>query len=907
MLIVEKISKVYKSKKGQKTKALENVSFNLPKKGLFFILGKSGSGKSTLLNILGGLDKYDKGNIIIDGKSTKKFRSKDFDYYRNTYIGFIFQEFNLLEEYDVYDNILISTKLQHKKTSKVDLDNILKKVDMEGLGKRKVNELSGGQKQRTAIARALIKNPQIILADEPTGSLDEETGKQIFRLLKEISQDKLVIVVSHDRDSAITYADGIIELKDGQVISNNVPIVYVDDHFFKSKKSKLPFLSSLKFSLLNLFAKKIKLIFTIILIAMSLIFFGTSKVLSHFDIEESYANTMVDTNEEYITINKGTYGDYEKKWFSEGKDIPLLDEDIKFIDSKIDNKLYKKYKLIEDNSLVHFETNYRDFLSKEEKSIYYMMIPNDLSYIESDANFIKNKILGHYPTNYDEVMIHSYFADCLMKMGIALYNDTNSTSFKQEYYYPTSYEELINDGKYFKLGSTKVKISGIILDDTKKYEELKTKSIKEISSFYEDDTYYKLANRNNIYYEFTAKIPNISRDIYVMEGFTNNIKLKKNIVIDNNSYEVRPIIGENGYYTEGTYSYLDKKINIYNGSKYQIIDKLNDNELVITESFLDGISNSKYTKLKNDYLKNYQDKVKTINIENKEIEERNKKKLEEYNEMLENGIEVEYPNLEQLKEFDYKSDEELLSEFVSNYLKENNIMNINLKLNIKNTMYSYKKTYTYDNLKIVGINLNDDTIYMGNNIANEVMHNNSYPTAIMLRSNNAKEIEKIFKNFPLENSKYYNVTSYSNIIIAISQSLNGLSYIAFYASIIFGIFALILLTNFIINSITANKKNIGTLRALGTRKLDTFKIFFNEGLIIGTISLLIAITIIYIEIFYLNNYISSKLFFDIKIVMFKPDNLLILIISVLGIIFLSSLLTVGKITKMKPIDAILNK
>ena len=150
---------------------------------MVFILGKSGSGKSTLLNILGGLDNCDSGEIYVDSKKISNFKENDYDYYRNTYVGFIFQEFNLIEEYNVYDNISLGLKLQKEKVKKEQLDQILEQVGLTGLGLRKINELSGGQKQRVAIARALIKNPNMILADEPTGSLDSETGKQIFDLL----------------------------------------------------------------------------------------------------------------------------------------------------------------------------------------------------------------------------------------------------------------------------------------------------------------------------------------------------------------------------------------------------------------------------------------------------------------------------------------------------------------------------------------------------------------------------------------------------------------------------------------------------------------------------------------------------------------------------------------------------
>jgi ABC-type lipoprotein export system ATPase subunit/ABC-type antimicrobial peptide transport system permease subunit len=214
------VCKSYSVKGAPTVHALDHVSLDFEDKGLVFILGKSGSGKSTLLNCIGGLDRIDSGEIIIKGKSSKKFTQSEFDSYRNTYLGFIFQEYNILNEFTVGQNIALAFQLQGKKATQQDIDNILKEVDLEGLSKRKPNELSGGQKQRVAIARALIKNPEIILADEPTGALDSATGRSVFDTLKKLSETHLVIVVSHDRDFAELYGTRVIELKDGKVISD---------------------------------------------------------------------------------------------------------------------------------------------------------------------------------------------------------------------------------------------------------------------------------------------------------------------------------------------------------------------------------------------------------------------------------------------------------------------------------------------------------------------------------------------------------------------------------------------------------------------------------------------------------------------------------------------------------------
>ena len=220
MLEIRNVTKVYRSKTGEQVVALNNVSISFPETGMIFILGKSGSGKSTLLNVIGGLDGYDNGEFVIMGKSSKDFAGSDFDAYRNTFIGFIFQEYNILDDFSVGANIGLALELQGKKATNETINAILQQVDLVNYANRKPNELSGGQKQRIAIARALVKDPQIIMADEPTGALDSNTGKQIFDTLKELSKKKLVLIVSHDRDFAERYADRIIELADGNIISD---------------------------------------------------------------------------------------------------------------------------------------------------------------------------------------------------------------------------------------------------------------------------------------------------------------------------------------------------------------------------------------------------------------------------------------------------------------------------------------------------------------------------------------------------------------------------------------------------------------------------------------------------------------------------------------------------------------
>ena len=219
MIRVENLTKIYKTKRRESTKALDNISFTLPDKGLVFIIGKSGSGKSTLLNLLGGLDKITSGDICCFGNSLKNMSTYDQENYRNTLVGFIFQDFHLIDDLTVYDNIKLALDLQNITDFAV-IDEALKKVDLEGYGNRYPTEISGGQKQRVAIARALVKNPKVILADEPTGNLDSKTTSQIIGLLKEISKEKLIVTVSHNLLDAYEYADRVLELSDGKILND---------------------------------------------------------------------------------------------------------------------------------------------------------------------------------------------------------------------------------------------------------------------------------------------------------------------------------------------------------------------------------------------------------------------------------------------------------------------------------------------------------------------------------------------------------------------------------------------------------------------------------------------------------------------------------------------------------------
>ena len=239
MLELRKITKIYATDDFKQT-ALDNVSITFKKNEFVSILGPSGSGKTTLLNIIGGLDEYTDGDLIINNVSTKKYKDTDWDSYRNHSIGFVFQSYNLIPHQSILQNVELALTLSgvNKKERRKRAKEALAKVGLADHMNKRPNQMSGGQMQRVAIARALVNNPDIVLADEPTGALDSKTSEQIMELLKEVAEDRLVIMVTHNAEIAKKYSTRIIELKDGQIINDTDPVIEEERKVKQNSKTK---------------------------------------------------------------------------------------------------------------------------------------------------------------------------------------------------------------------------------------------------------------------------------------------------------------------------------------------------------------------------------------------------------------------------------------------------------------------------------------------------------------------------------------------------------------------------------------------------------------------------------------------------------------------------------------------
>ena len=272
MLQLKNITKEYMAGE-DKVEALRGINIEFRNNEFVSILGPSGCGKTTLLNIIGGLDQYSDGDLIIDERSTKEFKDRDWDTYRNHKVGFVFQSYNLIMHQTVLSNVELALTLSgvSKTERKERAIEALKQVGLADQIYKKPNQMSGGQMQRVAIARALVNDPEILLADEPTGALDSNTSVQIMELLKEIANDRLVIMVTHNPELAEQYSTRIIRLLDGQVINDTNPYTKTDDSFEhkvvisdkkikkkdkSKKKNSMSFFTALSLSLNNLMTKK---------------------------------------------------------------------------------------------------------------------------------------------------------------------------------------------------------------------------------------------------------------------------------------------------------------------------------------------------------------------------------------------------------------------------------------------------------------------------------------------------------------------------------------------------------------------------------------------------------------------------------------------------------------------------
>ena len=502
MLELVNVSKIYQRKhSNDKLLALNNINLSFEDKGFVAILGASGSGKTTLLNVIGGLDMATSGHLIIDGLSSEHFKDKDWDSYRNNKIGFVLQNYYLLPQLNIKDNISIKLQIAKNKDVENKVDEALKEVDLLDKKYELPKALSGGQKQRVAIARALAGSPSVLLCDEPTGALDSKNGKQIMEILKRLSKDHLVIMVTHNGEYAKEYADRIIELKDGEICKDSRPVASnFTNEMTKLDKVSIPAKTTLKWGLKNLWVRKFATLSVVVATTLSLAGIGLILSLSS-GVQEAFIQAENNSLSKYpVTI---TAYSMQSPQGTEERYVEFTSEENVFVD-------YSNYMKQEHFNYMSEEfLNYMSDLPKENYYVSYYSSTtnfnvfskvNDLTYRKvsstsslfykgiDNIDFIDEQydcLKGSYPTKANELalVIDNYnrldvsylyslgfdvdvdhivsdakisFTDILNKTYRLVDNDAYYYLDGERYRYNTNYQSLY-DGSNFEL-----KITGIL-------------------------------------------------------------------------------------------------------------------------------------------------------------------------------------------------------------------------------------------------------------------------------------------------------------------------------------------------------------------------------------------------------------------------------------------------------------
>lgn len=607
MLKLENITKIYEGKNFKQI-ALNDVTLAFRNNEFVSILGPSGSGKTTLLNIIGGLDKYTYGNLIIDGVSTRKYKERDWNNYRSNKVGFIFQSYNLINHQTVLSNVLLSLNIagKPKKESIKLAKKVLKDVGLENYIKKKPKELSGGQMQRVAIARALVTNPDIILCDEPTGALDSQTSIQIMELLKEISKEKLVIMVTHNVTLANKYSDRVIALNDGVITYDTSP--YKVENYslkkIKTKRKTMNKFTSLSLSFNNLLTKKSRTLLTsfagsIGIIGIALVLSlskGTQKYINKIE-KETFSKYPISIMESYIDYQN--MFDKEKESCKNGSICSINDLSNNVVNdnkinsiSKFSNILKQNYENINNYTLdINYNYNinlniYKDNKMIENSSLYFKEFFNNNSPLLKEYTLIYGKL----PEKYNEIVI---VTDENGKLPLSLMKSL-----------------FINED---------IDLSKTINISYEKIIDSKFKLAPETFYYiYENDTWQYIKNNRDKINDILDKSINLK--------ITGILKLNKDAVISESGF-----IG----YSKKLINYLNDEVNSSNIKKSILENKdINPltnnlyNENMTYEMLLDSISINDKNPIKIDiYPKDYKSKEKIESIIKKYNEENSNDKV----------------------------------------------------------------------------------------------------------------------------------------------------------------------------------------------------------------------------------------------------------------------------------------
>lgn len=969
MLELKHICKTYRPKKGVPVKALNDVSVKFDETGMVFILGKSGCGKSTLLNCIGGLDTFDSGEIVIKGKSSKEFSGSDFDSYRNTFIGFIFQEYNILTEFNIEKNIALALELQGKKATQEAVQSLLDQVDLGTQGKRKTTELSGGQKQRVAIARALIKEPEIIIADEPTGALDSATGKQVFDTLKKLSKDKLVIIVSHDREYAEIYADRIIEMKDGVIISD------------ETKR----------------FVEATKLTDGVNVIGDDIIYIEKGHKLS--DKETAIVNKFLSNNSNDIIISSGERNNQKFREVSkitdsgateqfsdtkpedhsniqyDKKDLKLIKSKLKWKDSfkmGVSGLKTKPGKLIFTMllSLVAFTL----FGLADTMSAYNKVTTTANSFVDSGYNTLAFSVEKRTVNTYDDeedIYYSTYDNDIggevrgtdadlenIKKLGFSLvkpvYKGDNNGTYSLNDAYGDSNKIVTNtySGSFYT-GS----IYGFVEFSESELAKLGYTVTGTMPSSYTELALTKYVVDQFAIAGFKDANTGTTYDPIAVDSAQKFLAINPTISLDGTFYKITAVI-DTKVPTEGYEDMIQNanaSTNKAGNKNLSSSDYMRFNALGTLIEYgphalcfmKEGFINSKNTGFRSlgyqitqkyqfgkdaDHLSTAYKTAKLSDVQGHIRYFESGKTTLENNEFL---IDVEKA-VHMLRD-DWQAQQDLLTEDQRNKLNNSvELMNGLLtdesfmtalcgyvKNNIKMYEYSYNTGVTTEKqTSIVGFvmvpilyeyeNYNT-TVLIGNaNFYNSATSGDYSSFLAFAPATKAEMLEmcKLYYAMQDDNTLEKHYTIKNGVMDSLDFANNFIETTAkifMYIGIGFAVFAGLMLMNFISTSISYKKREIGILRAIGARKVDVFSIFYNESLVIALMNFVLAAMTTFATVFLVNKLLRENMGMNLTLLNFSIRQVGLLLGVSMLVAFIASLLPVYKIARKQPIDAINNR
>ena len=856
MLKLEDITKDYKSADNV-VHALKGVNIEFRESEFVSILGQSGCGKTTLLNIIGGLDRYTSGNLIINGKSTKDFKDKDWDAYRNYSIGFVFQNYNLISHQTILSNVELALTLSgvDKKERKKRAIEALKKVGLEEQIHKKPNQLSGGQMQRVAIARAIVNNPDIILADEPTGALDSKTSKQVMDILKEIAQEKLVIMVTHNGELAEEYSTRIIRILDGVITDDSNPYKTekLEENREKEKRrTSIKFLTALNLSLNNLMTKKGRTILTsfagsIGIIGIALILAISTGIQNYIDkVEEdtlssypiSIEEATIDTTsmlESMMSESNNNDNSEDGKIHSQNIMTQML--------STISNK-------VENNNL----TEFKKYLGSENSKI---------KYYTNSIQYEYNLKLNLYKENTENGIVKVNPSTVMEKLGMggmAEANNSSGMTFMNTDVWTEMLdnEELLHSQYDLLAGNWPKNYNEVVLivDENNRINDyvLYSLGLKDQSEL--EETMKQLQNGE------TVEEPDNTS--YTYDELLN---LSFKLLLNSDYYEK-----ENGLWInkEDNNEYMKEKIN--EAENIKVVGIIKQNENSTATGMAGGIG---YLKDLKEYVINKTNEAKIVKEQKENPDINVFTGLEFPQEGEEQIFNIQNLTVEQQRALSQMSPEQI-ADMMETY-REN-----------------MEATYE-DNLKTLGaVNLEEPSSIL------------IYPKSFDDKERIANAIEE-YNQKQTEEGKEENVitytdivgtmmTSVTNIIDAVSYALIGFVSISLIvSSIMIGIITYI--------SVLERTKEIGILRAIGASKKDISKVFNAETFIVGLIAGILGIGITILLTIPINSLIYNLSGIAIKATL-KPVAGVILVLISMFLTIIAGLIPAKMASKKDPVEAL---